>query len=81
MPVSECFSGTMISAFVKTVKPNPAIYRLFTEEFGLREEECVFIDDAPINVAGAVACGWQGIVFHGDEEELEEKLTKLGVKL
>ena len=81
MPVSECFSGTMISAFVKTVKPNPTIYRLFTEEFGLREEECVFIDDAPINVAGAVACGWQGIVFHGDEEELEEKLTQLGVKL
>ena len=80
MPISGYFSGTMISAFVKTVKPNPAIYRLFTEEFGLTEEECVFIDDAPINVAGAVACGWQGIVFHGDAEEAEEKLSRLGVK-
>lgn len=80
MPVSKYFNGTMISAFVKTVKPNPTIYRLFTEEFGLPEEECVFIDDAPINVAGAIACGWQGIVFHGDEAEIEEKLKLLGVR-
>ncbi len=81
MPLSQLFDGTMVSAFVKTVKPNPTIYRLFTEEFGLKEEECVFIDDAPLNVAGAVALGWHGIVFHdGDTEELERKLKELGVK-
>ena len=80
MPVSKLFDGTLVSAFVKTVKPCPAIYRLFTEEFKLEEAECVFIDDAPINVAAAVACGWQGIVFHGDPAELEEKLRTLGVR-
>ncbi len=80
MPVSKIFDGTLVSAFVKTVKPCPAIYRLFTEEFKLEEAECVFIDDAPINVAAAVACGWQGIVFHGDPAELEEKLRTLGVR-
>ena len=79
MPISNYFDGTMISAIVKVIKPIPAIYRLFTEEFGLREEECVFIDDAPANVAGAVACGWKGIVYNGDPEELEEKLRGLGV--
>ena len=80
LPVSKLFDGTLVSAFVKTVKPCPAIYRLFTEEFKLEEAECVFIDDAPINVAAAVACGWQGIVFHGDPAELEEKLRTLGVR-
>lgn len=79
MPVSRYFDGTMVSAFVRTVKPNPVIYRLFTEEFSLREEECVFIDDSTPNVAGAIACGWHGIVFHGDAEELERKLKNMGV--
>ena len=32
-------------------------------------------------LAGAVACGWHGIVFHdGDAEEMERKLKELGVK-
>ncbi|MBQ8074231.1 MAG: HAD family phosphatase [Clostridia bacterium] len=80
MPISRYFDGTMISAFVRIVKPNPAIYRLFTEEFRLEEAECVFIDDFPLNVAGAVSCGWRGIVFHGDVAELEKKLKELGVR-
>ena len=79
LPVSQYFDGTMVSAFVRTVKPCPAIYTLFTEEFRLKEDECLFIDDAPINVAMAVACGWNGIVFHGDATELEEKLRELGL--
>ena len=79
LPVSHFFDGTLVSAFVKTVKPNPVIYRIFTEEFGLKDEECVFIDDAPINVAAAVSCGWKGIVFNQDSAELEAKLKTMGV--
>ena len=81
MPISQFFDGTMVSAFVKTVKPNPTIYRLFTEEFRLNENECIFIDDAPINVAAAISCGWEGIVFHGDASRLEEELALHGVRL
>ena len=80
LPVSRYFDGVMISAFVKTVKPCPEIYRLFTGKFGLKEEECLFVDDAPINVAGAVACGWQGIVFYGDADQLETKMKDLGIR-
>ncbi len=79
LPISRYFDGSMISGIVKMIKPVPAIYRLFTEEFGLDESECVFIDDSPANVAAAIACGWKGIVFNGDSEETEEKLRKLGV--
>jgi len=81
MPISECFDGELVSAFVKVIKPNPVIYRLFTEEFRLKEEECLFIDDLPANVAGAIACGWQGIVFHSDPEELVTKMREKGVNI
>lgn len=80
VPVSRLMDGKLISCDVKTVKPCHRIYRLFTEKFSLKPEECVFIDDTPCNVAGAIACGWQGIVFHGDAHELERKLENLGVR-
>lgn len=80
VPASRYFDGTMISCDVRVVKPCREIYRLFTKKFGLKPEECLFIDDAPANVAGAIACGWQGIVFHGDAEELEQKLAAAGIK-
>jgi putative hydrolase of the HAD superfamily len=54
---------------------------LFTERFSLCPEECLFVDDTPANVAGAIACGWQGIVFHGDASELEEKMKQHGIQL
>lgn len=78
--VSKLFDGKLISCDVKTVKPCHRIYELFTEMFSLLPYECVFIDDAPANVAGAIACGWQGLVFHGSSTELEDKLKALGVK-
>jgi putative hydrolase of the HAD superfamily len=79
-PVSRLFDGKLISCDVHVVKPCQHIYHLFTEKFSLNPEECVFIDDSPANVAGAVACGWQGIVFHGSSAELEQKLGELGIR-
>lgn len=40
--------------------------------------ECLFIDDLPENVAGAVACGWHGIVYRGIGD-LRSRLAALGV--
>ena len=79
-PVSRLFDGKLISCDVKVVKPCHRIYELFTEKFSLKPEECVFIDDSAANAAGAVACGWKGIAFHGSSEELEGKLRSLGVE-
>ena len=73
------FDGKLISCDVKIVKPCPRIYELFTDKFGLDPEECLFVDDATANVAAAIACGWQGIVFHGDAEELKRKMTENGI--
>ena len=81
VPVSRYFDGKLISCDVKVVKPCHRIYELFTEKFSLKPEECIFIDDANANVAAAIACGWQGIVFHVDAEELKQKLRKAGVRI
>lgn len=51
---SKLMDGALISAEVKLLKPDPQIYRTFLRKFALRPEECVFIDDTPINVEGAL---------------------------
>ena len=79
MPVSALFDGEMISCDVKVVKPMWEIYHMFTDKFALDPEKCLFIDDAPSNVAAAIACGWKGVVFHGDMIELEAKLHEMGI--
>lgn len=79
IPVSRLFDGKLVSCDIGIIKPIPGIYTAFTEKFSLRPEECVFIDDTIQNVAGAIVCGWHGIVFHGSSLELEQKLRRLGV--
>ena len=79
--VSRYFDGKLISADVGVIKPMPEIYRLFIEKFQLKPEGCVFVDDLTANVAAAVHEGWQGIVFHGDAEELRRKLGEMGAKI
>jgi len=80
VPASSLFDGTLISCDVKVVKPMWEIYHLFTDKFSLDPEECLFVDDAPSNVAAAVACGWKGIVFHGSAAELREKMREISVR-
>lgn len=79
IPGQQYFDGTLISADVKMVKPQPEIYRLLCEKFSLLPEECVFIDDAIPNVEGAFWTGMNAIVFHDDAAEVREKLRALGV--
>lgn len=79
VPASRFFDGTLISADVKLVKPQPEIYRLLFERFSLKPEECFFIDDAIGNVEGAFYCGMPGAVFHGDYREIRQKLREAGV--
>lgn len=81
MPGNEYFDGTLISADVKLVKPEAEVYRLLYKTFSLVPEECVFIDDSTQNIEGAERTGMAGIVFHGDAQELRERLAELGVKL
>ena len=81
LPVSRFFDGTLISADEGLVKPQPEIYRLLLERFGLEAQECFFIDDSPANIEGALLCGIPGAVFHGDAQLLRQALRAAGVNV
>ena len=59
----RCFSGKVVSARVRMMKPEPDIYRYLLVSFDLQAGDCLFIDDSPANVAAAEALGIRGLVF------------------
>ena len=79
IPGSECFDGLMVSAEEKLLKPQHEIYERLYDRFGLEPGQCVFIDDSPANIEGAMLTGMQGIVFRGDTERLRRELRALGI--
>lgn len=80
-PVSQYFDGKLISCDVKVVKPMREIYQIFTDRFLLDPEECLFVDDSAANVAAAITCGWNGIVFHQDAGQLRLKMRSMGIRI
>jgi 2-haloacid dehalogenase len=55
----------VVSGAERLVKPDPRLFRVLLDRYGLKAEECTFVDDNPDNVAAARALGMEGIVFHG----------------
>ena len=79
IPASRFFDGKLISSDVHVIKPQPEIYQLCLEKFGLKAGECFFIDDVPANIEGAMYCGIPGAVFHGDVKLLRGQLRAAGI--
>lgn len=55
------FDGGIFSGDVKLAKPDPAIFELLAERYGLVPADTLFIDDLAANVAAARQLGWQTI--------------------
>ena len=72
------FRDIVVSGEEKLLKPDPAIYRLALERFGLAAEESLFIDDRVINVEGAEAAGMSAHLFTS-AEALERRLREEGL--
>ncbi|HTG38398.1 HAD family phosphatase [Sphingomonas sp.] len=51
------FRDVVVSGEERLVKPDPAIYALALDRFGLSGEQAVFVDDNPANVDAASAMG------------------------
>ena len=75
----QYFDGTLISADVGLLKPQPEIFRLFFETFALRSEECFFIDDSNYNIEAALRSGMSCALFHGDMGRIRAELREAGV--
>ncbi|MBB4007094.1 HAD family hydrolase [Allorhizobium taibaishanense] len=70
--------GVTVSGEIGLIKPDIAIYQRHAADFGLDPAHTIFIDDAPANVEGAKAAGWQAVHFE-NPEKLKADLKSLGV--
>ncbi|MDD3212723.1 MAG: HAD family phosphatase [Eubacteriales bacterium] len=77
IPLIHRFDGVIFSVEERTKKPGPAIYTQLTSFYGLKPEECLFIDDDPGNVEAARALGWHGYRFDGNVAALSAALEQL----
>lgn len=69
----------IISGEHKTVKPEPAIFKLALNRIGRVAEECVFIDDSLPNIETARAIGFHAIHF-SSPTQLKAELANLAIK-
>ncbi len=61
----EWFDGVLVSGEERMVKPDPAIFQLFLDRFGLDPGATLYVDDSPANVAAAAQLGFDAVRFTG----------------
>lgn len=66
------FEGIVVSAKIKLVKPEPAIYAHLRERFSLDFAQSVFLDDLAPNVESARRLGLAAIRFENAEQARRE---------
>jgi len=71
------FDQGVFSARVQRVKPEPAIFELCTQRFGVPASSLIFLDDHEPNVHAARAAGWQAILFE-DAAQCERDIRQAG---
>lgn len=74
----ERFDGMVISGFEGTKKPEPKIFRLLQDRYGIEPADAVFIDDRADNIAAAETLGFDGILFT-QPSSLSVELSRLGL--
>ena len=76
VPFMDKLDGRVVSYEFHKMKPEPEIYGILLEKYGLKPEECLFFDDTKENVDAAKYIGIDAIqVF--SEDMLIEELNKL----
>ena len=75
-PIFDHFGDILVSGVEKLIKPDPAIYALALERFGLHPGEAIFIDD---NLDNVVSARENGFVAHHftDAASLRHELVGL----
>ncbi len=73
----DFFDGVFVSSDYLMIKPDLKIYETFLAKYGLKAEECLFIDDREANVKGALDSGMNAFRFKDDYEEIKEYLDKI----
>jgi glucose-1-phosphatase len=77
-PLLRHFHELVLSYEVKSMKPDPGIYRAAVDKAGCRPEECFYTDDIAEFVAGARALGIDAVQFES-AAQLEGELRARGI--
>lgn len=79
-PIIGTITEVLVSGREGVAKPDPAIFALTEERFGLDPERTAFLDDSAANVTAAREAGWHAHIFTG-AEDAHSWLTSIGVPL
>ena len=79
-PAIGLLEDVLVSGDVHVAKPDPRIFQLLIDRFGLDPARTVFTDDAPRNVDSAALCGLQAVQF-SSADQLRADLRARGVPL
>jgi len=74
--IFDLFDDIVVSGEERVAKPDPHIYAICEERFGLPPGRLFFVDDNAANVEAAAARGWQTHLFT-DPAALEADLVRL----
>ena len=79
-PAIGLLEDVLVSGEVGVAKPDPRVFALLTERFGVRPERAVFVDDSATNVAAGAAAGFDAVLFT-TADALRASLVARGVPL
>ena len=72
------FEGTVVSSSEGVIKPDPRIFEVLLERYGLQAGSTLMIDDSARNIAAARALGMPTVLFQSPEA-LRAELEEAGV--
>lgn len=79
-PFLQSFDGAIVSAHERVIKPDPAIFEILLERYGLSAPDCIFIDDSDRNIEAARGVGMKTVHFV-EPIDLRAELRQWGVVL
>ena len=74
----DWFRGIVVSGMERVIKPDPKIFRVLLDRYGVDPGTAVFVDDVEDNAAAAAALGLQGIHFRSPDQ-LRRELAAAGL--
>ena len=74
------FAVFFSSCYLRSRKPEETIFRIALEVTQRPPEQCVFIDDRPINLESPRRLG-MGVIHHQNAQQLRSELRNLGVEV
>lgn len=79
--LTDFFERVFVSSQLGMLKPDREIYEFVARELGVQPEDCVMVDDLPINIDGAKSAGMHGVIFDSAAQARTALQTIIGSTL